>query len=363
MTTPLTYIYKDTFVTVFLEGKPVTIGSDNSNYEKVVDALINKQWDKVPELISAKVAIKKAAETVSRGKVVVTDTEVLYNGELMGGGLVRRMLNMRNMGFDISRHIRFMENLMQNPSSTSVNELWDFMEASDLPISDDGCLLAYKKVGMNFKDLHTGTMDNSPGKIVEMERNKVDDKRENLCSSGLHFCSYNYLSQYGSTEGNARVVMVKINPRDVVSFPTDYNNSKGRCCRYEVIEELSGWGEKDVLTQEYVIEKEEQKKEMKKSEEVVSNLSSLIDDAYTKQKLNLNAAVDTQTPKGWPLPNFKQQYFFGYTENELQMMTLSSLVNLYNKNLPSWANKIKKFRDKKTAVRRIMKYAKADTLV
>jgi hypothetical protein len=33
-------------------------------------------------------------------------------------------------------------------------------------------------------------------------------------------------------------VIVKINPRDVVSIPTDYNNAKGRACRYEVIGEV-----------------------------------------------------------------------------------------------------------------------------
>ena len=33
-------------------------------------------------------------------------------------------------------------------------------------------------------------------------------------------------------------MILKINPRDVVSIPTDYNDSKGRCCRYEVIGEV-----------------------------------------------------------------------------------------------------------------------------
>jgi hypothetical protein len=34
-------------------------------------------------------------------------------------------------------------------------------------------------------------------------------------------------------------MILKINPRDVVSIPSDYNNSKGRTCRYEVIDELA----------------------------------------------------------------------------------------------------------------------------
>ena len=33
-------------------------------------------------------------------------------------------------------------------------------------------------------------------------------------------------------------MIVKINPADVVSIPTDYNGAKGRCCRYQVVAEV-----------------------------------------------------------------------------------------------------------------------------
>jgi hypothetical protein len=127
-----------------------------------------------------------------------------------------------------------MENLMSNPSHRAVTELYKFLEKGNLPITNDGHFLAYKKVRKDYKDCHTGTMDNSIGQIVEMERNQVDDKAENTCSSGLHFCSREYLDHFGGE----RTVILKINPADVVSIPTDYNASKGRACRYEVIGEL-----------------------------------------------------------------------------------------------------------------------------
>ena len=34
-------------------------------------------------------------------------------------------------------------------------------------------------------------------------------------------------------------MILKINPRDVVSIPVDYNNTKGRACKYEVVDVLS----------------------------------------------------------------------------------------------------------------------------
>jgi hypothetical protein len=139
-------------------------------------------------------------------------------------------------GFPIEPLVNFMENLMTNPSKRAVTELYGFLEKNSLPITPDGYFLAYKKVRQNYFDCHTGTMDNSVGKVVEMERNEVNDNKDQTCSTGLHFCSQEYLPHFGG--GDSRVVIVKINPRDVVSIPSDYNNAKGRACRYEVIGEV-----------------------------------------------------------------------------------------------------------------------------
>jgi len=118
-----------------------------------------------------------------------------------------------------------------------VDELYGFLEKNNLPITPDGHFLAYKKVRNDFLDIHSGTMDNSPGTVVEMERFKVDDNKDQTCSTGLHFCGMSYLGHFGS--GSDRTVIVKIDPADVVSIPSDYNGAKGRACRYEVIGELN----------------------------------------------------------------------------------------------------------------------------
>jgi hypothetical protein len=103
-----------------------------------------------------------------------------------------------------------------------------------LPITDDGYFLAYKRVNRNYTDCHSGTFDNHVGKVVEMPREKVNANRNETCSAGLHVCSHSYLSHYSGD----RIVVVKINPKDVVSVPVDYNNAKMRVCRYEVVSEL-----------------------------------------------------------------------------------------------------------------------------
>ena len=58
--------------------------------------------------------------------------------------------------------------------------------------------------------------------------------RHQTCEQGLHFCSIAYLPNYPGD----RIMKVKINPKDVVSIPTDYQFSKGRTWRYEVIGEV-----------------------------------------------------------------------------------------------------------------------------
>ena len=60
------------------------------------------------------------------------------------------------------------------------------------------------------------------------------------CSNGLHAGALNYVASYGSVESNDRIVIVKINPEDVVSVPSDCNCEKLRTCRYEVVGEYQG---------------------------------------------------------------------------------------------------------------------------
>jgi len=81
---------------------------------------------------------------------------------------------------------------MSNPSMTSRNELFLFLEAANLPITEDGCFLAYKAVTSDFKDKHSRKFDNSPGVTLEMPRRDVDDNREQTCSYGFHAAAYEY---------------------------------------------------------------------------------------------------------------------------------------------------------------------------
>jgi hypothetical protein len=100
----------------------------------------------------------------------------------------------------------------------------------DFEITDDGCFLAYKNVRSDLGSIY----DNGKTKHVigeYTEEKMYDTDREHHCSAGLHFCSKGYLQHYpGQT-----TIIVKVNPKDVVSIPTDYQFMKGRCRKYMTV--------------------------------------------------------------------------------------------------------------------------------
>lgn len=217
-------------ITVVIGNKTHTISKTHITYERVKEAIKKGDWTTVQDIIEP----KKVVLNYGKGNVSIQGETLFWKGQEFHSTMAARMIEMLQEGFSIEPMVLFMENLMQNPSYRSVNELYGFLEKNNLPITPDGHFLAYKKVRSNYTDVHSGKFDNSVGKVCEMERNMVDDKAENTCSTGLHFCSQEYLKHFGGE----RIVIVKINPRDVVSIPVDYNNSKGRTCRYEVVGEV-----------------------------------------------------------------------------------------------------------------------------
>lgn len=124
----------------------------------------------------------------------------------------------------------------------SANDLLRFMERGDLPVADDGCIVAFKKLykesdaehGEYFVDPHTRKVRQKIGSYVYMDADQVDPNRRNECSNGLHVGRRGYM---GSFSGNA-ICIVKIRPEDVIAVP-EYDANKMRVCGYHVIQQLT----------------------------------------------------------------------------------------------------------------------------
>ena len=233
------YIITSTGITIFFsdDNTQHTILNSHPRFAEICKFASNDDFSAVKDAIDMKATVDKFLYTSENGRFSINGGVLTFDGNAMHNTLTDRMINMAIAGNDISAMEKFMINLMENVSYRAVTELYGFLEAGNLPITSDGHFLAYKKIRDDYTDVHSGTMDNSIGSIVEMPRNQVNEDKNQTCSSGLHACSYDYLNSFWGS----RVVVLKINPRDVVSVPVDYNDTKMRVCRYEVLREIEDW--------------------------------------------------------------------------------------------------------------------------
>jgi hypothetical protein len=103
-----------------------------------------------------------------------------------------------------------------------------------MPLTPDGNFLAYKGVNEDFTDKYSGKFDNSVGQTLEMRRNSVCDDANIGCSHGFHAGSYEYAKGWAGTSGG-NLMIVEINPADVVSVPHDSGCQKLRTSKYKVV--------------------------------------------------------------------------------------------------------------------------------
>lgn len=223
-------------VTVYLDNRPHNVDKSAPSYNLVMDALRNKDETALRAALNLRATLvqKLTAPAGSKVQCDPVSGTLSYDGRDVDGLVKTRIFDMIAQGLDVQPMFNFLQNLFSNPSKRAVDELFGFLEVCKLPITSDGCFLAYKRVRNDYKDVHSGTLDNSVGNVLSMPRNAVDDDRNRTCSAGLHFCSYDYLKHFSGE----RIMVLKINPADVVSIPADYNDTKGRTWRYEVVDEL-----------------------------------------------------------------------------------------------------------------------------
>jgi len=243
-------IFNGNVLVVVVDGKRHSINSTHPNWQKALEFYRQKNYKKLIEAMDLPGAILKH----SYGKVKVHSGAIYYDGQEIHGTLVKRILQFVQGGFPYEPYVRFLANLYKNPSEDARNELYDFLENGEMPITDDGCFLAYKMLREDMTSYNKspdGThLKHAIGKIVKMDPNEVDPSRIRLCSNGLHFCSYSYLPYYGGIINNkTKVVVVKVNPMDVVAIPQDLNKSKGRAWRYLPVSVVGKWENGNILTE------------------------------------------------------------------------------------------------------------------
>lgn len=223
-------------VTVVIDGIPNTIckADDVSRFNDVVSAIINDDEPELTRLVNPNLFVEDVIKTLE-ANVVVYRNRIIIDGQVLQGYVIKRLVEAIQNDLPYEALLNFVKRLRMNPSYRANQDLYEFLEIGKMSLLPDGRVLAYKVICGNFLDIHSGTFDNSPGKIVAMSRADVDDNPNKTCSNGLHVCSPEYLSHFGANCDTRVVVLVAVCPSDFVSFPRDYNQSKARVCEYEVL--------------------------------------------------------------------------------------------------------------------------------
>lgn len=223
----------DQNVVVNYDGETHIVSRTDALADRLIKAVKERRLNEIPNLVST----AKRIENFSKGAFVVKEGRVMVNGVAAPEVLSNKIVRFSNEGLPFQPLLKFAEKLQENPSFRAVNELFQFLEKNDHPLTETGNFIAYKRVRADFKDIHSGTFDNSVGQVLEVPRNQVDENSNVTCSYGLHVANWNYAhTKFASSDTNSDVMLeVEVSPADVVAIPTDYNQSKMRCCRYKVL--------------------------------------------------------------------------------------------------------------------------------
>lgn len=239
------FIKTSTGFTTLINNKPYNIvQSDNPKYSQLYSAVVAGDAEEFERVFNYDPSSMTMEEIISNsevlsGAVEFNDGVVSYKGMELAGFEVNKIKSHAVEGLPYEPILRFIERRMMNPSVKGVADLYQFLEKNNLPLTVDGHFLAYKAVRPDFKDKHSGSIDNSVGaEIPPMRFEDVDPNKHNTCSHGYHVGAIEYSGPNGWFFGSGdHCMIVKVDPKNVVSVPADHNDQKMRVCHYEIVDE------------------------------------------------------------------------------------------------------------------------------
>jgi hypothetical protein len=250
-------------LTVFGELEaPVTVRSDHPHFATILELvqLPEAVIADVADLADLSIAVARRFESLSE-RVSVANGRVYFDGDPVDSSITRQIVRALDAGSENWRPlVRFMENVAANPVEHSREQLYDWLRAREFTINAAGEVIAYKGVardtdgtlrsiwaggGIVNGERVEGQVPQRPGDTVELPRSEVAHDPSEACSHGLHVGTYAYAQGYAQ----GALLKVAVNPRDVVSVPTDASGDKVRVCRYRVLDteavELRTWLDED----------------------------------------------------------------------------------------------------------------------
>lgn len=230
------YFKNQSQITVyFSDGSLASWKTDHCDFKKVENYCKTQDWISIEVLYNKVKAILVNESLIANGQIIVIDeggNETFFSLSNTDDPLLEMITLLQKKGVldnNIEPVKPFLINMLENPYINATNEIYEYCKNMDFEITEDGCFLAYKAVNDNLTSVHDGITQHAIGEYTEVDI--FDTNREQHCSTGLHFCARSYLKSYQGS----KIIVVKVNPKDVVSIPTDYNFTKGRCKKYMTV--------------------------------------------------------------------------------------------------------------------------------
>jgi hypothetical protein len=231
------------FITVFTPGrKPMVAHSSHPSFSAIVEGAQAGDESVIDLFDAAETADRKFRRLSER--VTARNGRLYLDGEEVNHALSDQVVRFLSEGVDDWKPlVAFYENVQANPNEHSREQLYRWLHTHDFTITTDGMIVGYKGVGGDLLSKHSGKaivdgeevsgrIPNKVGSVIEMPRSEVHHNPSVGCSTGLHVGTYDYAQGYA--HGGA-MLECHVNPRDVVSVPTDSGDAKVRCCRYVVV--------------------------------------------------------------------------------------------------------------------------------
>jgi hypothetical protein len=190
-------------------------------------------------------------ENWSEGNFEFRDGFLYYEDEQVASQPTERIIGLMKQGWDHKPMLAYLDRLYRNVSNRAVMESYNWCSHKGIPITPEGYLVGYKGVKVYRGENTTDKMGRilTEGDLVDrwtgdsfrnntmdecsMNRRKVSDNCNEGCASGLHVGTYEYADGWAGNDG--KVILVRFDPADIVSVPTDCEFSKMRVSSYTVI--------------------------------------------------------------------------------------------------------------------------------
>lgn len=248
----------DNSIIVRSGDETLIVSASDPTYTAVRRYLLDERGEDFDELRAMIDGIRVPVKSAAADAVAAVDGDEgsayrIEHGDPVEEIILASALRVARENADMAPLGRFLQRLENNPSQASRSQLFGWLKAGGFTITTDGMIVGYKSVRSDGRSSNggrepvtvayqggrsetiTGHIPYPLGAWVSMPRELVDDNRDSACSVGLHVGTYNYAENFSE-----KMLVVLVDPADVVSVPRCSGAQKMRVCRLYVAAQHDG---------------------------------------------------------------------------------------------------------------------------